>query len=86
MPTSPRQGQDSVRGLAGAAAGTGETSDGPGVDDNVLGLEAQAVDGKLNYHIHGVGLILWERHPLQEDGQMRDGSARGQLTYQAATL
>lgn len=86
MPTSPRQGQDSVRGLAGAAAGTGETSDGPGVDDNVLGLEAQAVDGELNYHIHGVGLILWERHPLQEDGQMRDGSARGQLTYQAATL
>lgn len=50
-------------------AGTSEASNGPGVDDNILGLEAQAVDGKLNYHIHGVGLILWERYPLQEDEQ-----------------
>ncbi|WP_421019225.1 hypothetical protein, partial [Klebsiella pneumoniae] len=24
------------------------------------GLEAQAVDGKLNHHIHGIGLVLWE--------------------------
>lgn len=55
-------------GRAGVA-GTGEASDGPGVDDNILGLEAQAVDGKLNYHIHGIGLILWEWYPLQEDGQ-----------------
>lgn len=42
----------------GKEAGTSEAADGPGVDDDVLGLEAQAVDGKLDHHIHGIGLIL----------------------------
>lgn len=45
-------------------AGTSEATDGPGIDDDVLRLEAQAVDGKLDHHIHGIGLILWERHTL----------------------
>ena len=49
--------------------GTSEAADGPGIEDDILGLKAQAVDGKLDHHIHGVGLILWERHPLQEEGQ-----------------
>ena len=48
--------------------GTSEAADGPGIEDDILGLKAQAVDGKLDHHIHGVGLILWERHPLQEEG------------------
>ncbi|KAL0622740.1 LOW QUALITY PROTEIN: hypothetical protein AAY473_006328, partial [Plecturocebus cupreus] len=65
----------------GREAGTSEAADGPGIDNDVLGLEAQAVDGKLDHHIHGIGLILWERHPLQEEGQ-RQGcvTTKGQLT------
>lgn len=68
-----------AQGRAGEAD-TSEASNGPGVDDNVLGLEAQAVDGKLNHHIHGIGLVLWEWYPLQGDGQKQEGSARRQLT------
>lgn len=65
----------------GKEAGTSEAADGPGVDDDVLGLEAQAVDGKLDHHIHGIGLILRERHSLQEEGQSQDCvSTKGQLT------
>ena len=56
-------------------AGTSEASDGPGIEDDVLGLEAQAVDGKLDHHVHGVGLALWEWHPLEKEGPRQEGSA-----------
>lgn len=65
----------------GREAGTSEAADGPGVDDDVLGLEAQAADGKLDHHIHGISLILREWHPLQEEGQSQECvSTKGQLT------
>lgn len=64
-------------------AGTSEASNGPGIEDDVLGLEAQAVDGKLNHHIHGVGLALWERHPLEKEGPKQEGSAP-QVNWPAA--
>lgn len=57
----------------GKETGTSEATNGPGIDDNVLGLETQAMDGKLDYHIHGVGFILRKWHPLQEEGQRQEG-------------
>lgn len=53
-------------------AGTSEAANGPGIEDDVLGLEAQAVDGKLDHHVHGIGFILWEWHPLQKEGHRQE--------------
>lgn len=53
-------------------ADTSEAANGPGIDDDVLGLEAQAVDGILHHHVHGIGLILREWHTLWEEAQERE--------------
>lgn len=78
-PGGTRRGPECAHSAGGGEAGTSEAADGPGIDDDVLGLEAQAVDGKLDHHIHGIGLVLWERHPLQEEGQRRVGQPQRPL-------
>lgn len=69
---SPGRGAEWAYSAGRREAGTSEAADGPGIEDDVLGLEAQAVDSKLDHHVHGIGLILWEWHPLQEDGQRQE--------------
>lgn len=49
-----------------SSSSTCKPSNGPGIYDNIADLEAQFVYCKLDHYIHGVGLILGERHSLAE--------------------
>lgn len=53
-------------------ANTCETTNRPGIDDNVLHLETQLVNSILHHDIHRIGFILREWHSLQTDRENLD--------------